>query len=80
MTRYITARTSEINLGQLVLTGASEIRDTFTSEQLPLVLDGYMEGLKIVWGMAIAFTGFATLISLTTRWTRLNTANLTGAA
>jgi ABC-type proline/glycine betaine transport system permease subunit len=39
-----------------------------------------MEGLRVVFAMTIAITGVASLISLTTGWKKLNTANLTGAA
>lgn len=80
MVRYITSRTDEITLGDLVLTGATEIRNIFTDEQVPLVLDGYMDGLKVVFAMTVTITGIATIISFTTNWKKLNTANLTGAA
>lgn len=80
MVKYVTERTAEITLGDLVLTGATQIRNVFSDEQIPLVLEGYMEGLRVVFAMTIAITGVATLISFTTGWKKLNTANLTGAA
>lgn len=78
MYRYITARTSEISKGELILTGASAIRDAFTSDQMPLVLEGYMEGLNIVFAMTIAIVGTALVIACKTRWTKLDVSKVTG--
>ena len=80
MVRYVTARTSEISRGELILTGASELRKSFTPEQLPLVLEGYMEGLSVVFTTTIVIVGVAVLISFTSGWKKLNTANLAGGA
>ncbi|KAL2201963.1 major facilitator superfamily transporter [Sarocladium strictum] len=80
MVKYVTSRNSAISAGDLVLSGASELRNVFSEADLPLVLDGYMEGLKVVFAMTVAITGVATVISFTTKWKKLNTANLTGAA
>ncbi|KAH8688168.1 major facilitator superfamily domain-containing protein [Ilyonectria robusta] len=67
-----------IDKGKLILTGATEIRNVFSDAQLPFVIDGYMQGLKVTFAMAIAATGITTLIGLGTRWKKLNPANLTG--
>lgn len=70
----------QINKGQLILTGATTLRETFDAETLPIVIDGYMHGLHTVFAMAIAFVGFSFLITLLTRWKKLNLANITGGA
>lgn len=56
----------------LVMTGATEIRNVFTPEQQPFVIDGYMAGVKVVFAMCIATTGLATLVAMGTKWQRLS--------
>ncbi|VUC21371.1 unnamed protein product [Clonostachys rosea] len=63
----------------LVLTGATEIRNVFPSEQQHDVIDGYMTGLKVVFAMCIACSGLATVIGLGTRWQRLSQDKRGGA-
>jgi hypothetical protein len=72
MIRKVTHRDPNINLGTLVLTGATEIRNNFNATEIPIVVDGYMAGLKVVFAMCIACTGIALLISLMVRWKKLN--------
>ncbi|KAG6004262.1 hypothetical protein E4U21_001274 [Claviceps maximensis] len=64
-------KSQKINQTTLVLTGATEIRTAFPAEQQPLVIAGYMAGLKVVFAMCIAASGLATLVGLGTRWSRL---------
>ena len=60
----------------VVATGATEIREAFTAEELPGILRAYMAGIKVSAGIAIGATGFAFLVSLFSRWKRLNTEAL----
>ncbi|OQO05272.1 hypothetical protein B0A48_09039 [Cryoendolithus antarcticus] len=53
---------------QILGTGATEIRRTFTAEQLPAILDGYVIGLKAVFAIATACFGAAALISVLGSW------------
>ncbi|RGP80176.1 hypothetical protein FLONG3_1710 [Fusarium longipes] len=76
----ITEKAPHIDKGQLILTGATALRETFSGETLTIVIEGYMHGLNTVFAMAIAFVGFSFLITLLTRWTKLNLANITGGA
>ncbi|KAG5992890.1 hypothetical protein E4U54_003520 [Claviceps lovelessii] len=62
---------THVDQATLVLTGASEIRNVFPPEQQPLVIAGYMTGLKVVFAMCVAATGLATLVGLNTRWSKL---------
>lgn len=62
----------DINKGTLILTGATEIRNIFFGEQLPIVLDGYMHGIRVVFAVAIAAIGAATLISFAMPWKKLD--------
>ncbi|KAK2010850.1 major facilitator superfamily transporter [Colletotrichum eremochloae] len=63
----------------VALTGATQIRTAFPPEAVPGVIQAYMEGLKIAFALAIAGAGVAFLLSLGSRWSKLNTKNLTGA-
>ncbi|KAG5978801.1 hypothetical protein E4U55_005916, partial [Claviceps digitariae] len=64
-------KSSHVDQATLVLTGASEIRNVFPPEQQPLVIAGYMAGLKVVFAMCVATAGIATLVGLGTRWSKL---------
>ncbi|KAL6915954.1 hypothetical protein ACHAPO_005406 [Fusarium lateritium] len=76
----ITRNAPQIDKGQLILTGATALRETFGGETLDVVIEGYMHGLNTVFAMAIACVGFSFLITLLTRWNKLNLANITGGA
>ncbi|CEI62816.1 putative efflux pump gsfJ [Fusarium venenatum] len=76
----ITRNAPQIDKGQLILTGATALRETFSGETLDIVIEGYMHGLNTVFAMAIACVGFSFLITLLTRWNKLNLANITGGA
>ncbi|KAF6826798.1 major facilitator superfamily transporter [Colletotrichum plurivorum] len=64
----------------VVLTGATQIRTAFSPEDVPGVIQAYMDGLKVAFALAIAGAGVSFLISLGSRWGKLNTKNLAGAA
>ncbi|KAF5025935.1 hypothetical protein F66182_1970 [Fusarium sp. NRRL 66182] len=76
----VTENAPQISRARLILTGANSLREAFTPEELPIVIDGYMHGLNVVFAMAIAFVGSTVLISLLVRWKKLNLENLTGGA
>ncbi|KAH7114718.1 major facilitator superfamily domain-containing protein [Dactylonectria estremocensis] len=69
----------QVSQSQLVQTGATEIRQVFDENIIPLVIRTYMEGLKDAFTLVIAATGVAFAVSLGTRWSRLKTNNLTGS-
>lgn len=71
MVPYVLDKAPDVDKATLVLTGATEIRHAFPAEQQPIVIDGYMTGLKVVFAITIACTGLATLIGLGTRWKKL---------
>ncbi|KAI0111125.1 MFS gliotoxin efflux transporter glia [Nemania sp. FL0031] len=56
---------------RLIATGASELRTTFTSSELPGVIIAYMHGLKAVFAVSIGFIGIAFLTTLIIPWQRL---------
>jgi hypothetical protein len=70
----------QISKGRLILTGATALREAFNAEELVTVINGYMQGLNVVFAIAVAFVGTSFLISLLTPWKKLNLANITGGA
>jgi MFS family permease len=71
MVSHVLKNAPDVDLATLVLTGATEIRHAFSVEQQPLVIAGYMAGLKVVFAVCIAATGIATLVGCFTRWSKL---------
>lgn len=69
-----------VSPAQVVATGATELRTVFSAEQVPGVLVAYMKGLKITFAISLASTGLTLVISLFSRWKRLNTAAIQGGA
>ncbi|KAJ6443170.1 major facilitator superfamily transporter [Purpureocillium lavendulum] len=67
----VQSKVPTVDMGKLVLTGATEIRKAFPVEQQPFIIEGYMTGLKVVFAICIACTGIATLVGLGTRWKKL---------
>ncbi|KND91555.1 Pantothenate synthetase [Tolypocladium ophioglossoides CBS 100239] len=70
MVPYVLNKAPDVNEAMLVLTGATEIRHVFPIEQQPIVIEGYMTGLKVVFAITIACTGLATLVALAPRASR----------
>jgi hypothetical protein len=71
MVQHVRSVAPDVDQLTLILTGATEIRQSFPIDQQPDVIEGYMTGLKVVFAMCIAATGIATFVGLATRWTRL---------
>jgi MFS family permease len=69
-----------INPVKLFLTGATELHEAFPVDQIDAVLGGYTWGIQVAFALAIAISGAAFLISLGSRWKKLNTENIQGAA
>jgi hypothetical protein len=63
----------------LLGTGATQIRAVFTAEQIPGILVAYMEGIKTALAIATAAVGFSFVISLFSKWRRLNPEALKNA-
>lgn len=61
-------------------TGATELRDVFSTEQLGGILLAYIQGIKISFGITAAALGVSFLLSLLSKWKRINAEKLTGGA
>ena len=64
----------------VIATGASELRDAFTAEQLPGVLAAYLEGLRVPFILCVACACVTFLVSFTPRWGSIKGASVAGAA
>ncbi|KAK3685144.1 major facilitator superfamily domain-containing protein [Podospora appendiculata] len=71
-----------INPLKVLATGATQIRNVFTPEDIPGVLIAYMAGIKVAFALSIGGIGFAFLVSLLSSFKKLNTEAVknTGAA
>ncbi|KAL2813862.1 major facilitator superfamily domain-containing protein [Aspergillus granulosus] len=61
-------------------TGATQIREAFTTAQVPLVVDSYVVGLQAVFAITIAAFGVATFTGFLGSWKRLHGDALKEAA
>lgn len=78
MANYVIEHAPDVSRASLVLTGATEIRNMFTLDQQPIIISGYMDGIRVVFAICIAAAGVATLIGAASPWKKLNQAALTG--
>ena len=68
-----------INPAVVVLTGATDLRQAFSPDVLPRILEAYMHGLKIVFAIGLAATGVAlVVITVFQKWNRLKPAAIAG--
>ena len=56
----------------VIQAGATEIRSTFAADAVPGIVKAYLEGLRGVYILVIAFTGAGTLAAATNRWEKLS--------
>ena len=56
---------------QVLLVGATQIRKAFSPEELPGIINAYMDGLTVAFIFVIALFGCATLVSIATPWTNI---------
>ena len=62
-----------IDPARLLATGATELRQAFTPDELSGVLIAYMHGLKGAFALSIGFCGLAFLSTLFIPWSKLPT-------
>lgn len=79
MVKKLATTAPTVDRFRILTTGASELRTVFPDE-LQGILVAYMRGIKIAFALAIAGAGVSFLLSFGSRWRRLNTKNVSGAA
>lgn len=80
MIKELAARLPEVNPGMVLAIGATQIRQAFPAEQVPVILDAYMVGLEAVFAAMVAAYGVSTLVSVFGSWERLDEEKLKAAA
>lgn len=78
--KYLATNLPGVDAAVALGTGATQIRDVFTSAEIPIVIDAYISGLKIVFAIAVAAFGTATLVGLLGNWKRLDAEKIKKAA
>ena len=53
-----------VNPQQVIATGATELRNVFTPEQIPGILEAYMDGLKLTFLLCIVLAAVALIVSV----------------
>lgn len=69
--KTLAATIPDINPRIVLEIGATEIRQAFTADQVPLVINAYMVGLRAVFGIAVGAFGIATVIGPFGNWNKL---------
>ncbi|KAL6230197.1 hypothetical protein BDW75DRAFT_223330 [Aspergillus navahoensis] len=78
--KELAATLPEVDPATALAIGATQIREAFTPNQVPLVIDAYVVGLKAVFAIIIGAFGVATLVGGSFgSWKRLNGDALAGA-
>ena len=63
----------------VVATGATQLRNVFSAEQLPGILTAYMDGLKLTFALVIALAGITLPIALFAKWRNVKPATAAAA-
>ena len=63
---------SSIDPVQLIASGATQLRQIFTTDQLPIVLDAYLAGIRAAFNISIAMVGVAFLASFLSSFKNLH--------
>lgn len=65
---------------KVIGTGATDIRTTFSAEDLPFILRAYVDGIRTAFIVAIALASISCLIALGAKWQKLQPAETPAAA
>lgn len=69
-----------VNPIQVIATGAGDLRTVFGSEQLPVILMAYSDGIKDAYLFICALAGVSMLVAAAMPWKRLDMDAIKGAA
>lgn len=69
-----------VDPARVVALGATELRKYYSGDQLSGIILAYMDGLKVVYAIAIAAAGSTLFVAAASRWKSLKGGNaVTGA-
>lgn len=57
----------------VIQTGATQLREVFSDEQLSGILVSFMKGINNALALALAAAGLAVIVSVLNKWERLKT-------
>lgn len=72
LTKQVRSTLPALDPNMVITTGATEIRNVFSSIEIPRIIAAYMAGINTALIIPIAATGLAFVFSLFARWERLN--------
>ncbi|PIG83060.1 efflux pump antibiotic resistance protein [Aspergillus arachidicola] len=78
--KSLRSETSTVDAIKVAMTGATELRQKFSSAQMPFILTAYMEGLQAAFLVAVVASSVATVVCLAARWMRLSGQTTAAAA
>jgi MFS transporter, DHA2 family, glioxin efflux transporter len=55
----------------VLATGATEIRSAFSADEVPGIVMAYIDGLRVVWAIAVSLGGCAFVVCFFGSWKRL---------
>ena len=69
-----------VAVAKVVMTGATDLRNTFPAEQIPGILKAYMAGLRVPFAIALACCCLGTVLAFTPQWKKIKVDVTSGAA
>ncbi|KAL8740901.1 MAG: hypothetical protein Q9190_006440 [Brigantiaea leucoxantha] len=69
-----------IDPGQVVATGATQIRSSFPADKVSGIILSYLDGVQVAFAISIALVGFSLVSALLAPWRRIDAMKAVGAA
>ena len=70
--KHLQSETSTVDAFKVAMTGATELRQKFSSAQMQFILTAYMDGLQAAFLVAVVASSVATVVCLATRWVKFS--------
>ena len=80
MLKSLATTAPDVNPAQVLLTGASSLREAFPPEQIPGILQAYLDGLRIAYALSIAMGGVAFVVACCSKWESIKGKALAASA
>ncbi|OGM45057.1 efflux pump antibiotic resistance protein [Aspergillus bombycis] len=78
--KHLQSETSTVDAFKVAMTGATELRQKFSSAQMQFILTAYMDGLQAAFLVAVVASSVATVVCLATRWVKFSGPTTAAAA
>ncbi|KAJ5156193.1 hypothetical protein N7492_008996 [Penicillium capsulatum] len=78
--KVLRGENSGVDAMKVASTGATQLRDVFSADQIRVILDAYMQGLQTAFLVAVVASCLATVVCLGSRWIKLSGASTAAAA